>query len=79
MLLFLILLMVTLLMLTMTFVEGMADGNRFDLPRILGLLACLVWPVSLPLLLLASGIHRIVSIGRLPRLTHHRRLMARSA
>ena len=75
----LIVLVPAILMMAMTFIEGMADGNRFDAPRLIGLAACLVWPISLPLLLILSGLHVALNAGRLPKLTTHTDVIARRA
>ncbi|MBR0556482.1 hypothetical protein J5J10_12415 [Ciceribacter sp. L1K23] len=60
-----------LLMLGMTFAEGMAGGNRFDGSRLVGLLACLIWPVTLPALIVGSLVHARSHRGKPPVLTRH--------
>jgi hypothetical protein len=58
-------------MLLLTYAEGVAGGNRWDLFRILGLLACLVWPLSLPAFAAAVLVHRRMSSGEPPALARH--------
>lgn len=59
------------LMLALTYAEGVAGGNRWDGSRIIGLLACLVWPLSMPAFAAAVLAHRRMSSGELPVLARH--------
>lgn len=54
-----------------TFVEGMANGNRWDGGRIAGLVACLLWPATLPALLVLAPIHYRKNRGKPPALRRH--------
>lgn len=54
-----------------SFVEGMADGNRFDGGRVLGLIAALLWPATLPAMLVLAQIHYRKNKGKAPALRRH--------
>lgn len=55
----------------LSFVEGMGDGNRWDGGRIVGLVACLLWPATLPAALLLAPIHYRRHKGKPPVLRRH--------
>ncbi len=44
--------LITLIFLTMTYLEGWHSGEGWDLPRVAGLLLCTVWPVMIALVVL---------------------------
>lgn len=54
-----------------SFVEGMADGNRWDVRRIVGLIACMLWPATLPAVLVLAPIHHRRNKGKPPALRRH--------
>ncbi|MCL6709596.1 hypothetical protein M8R20_21640 [Pseudomonas sp. R2.Fl] len=58
-------------MLSLTYAEGVAGGNRWDVFRILGLVACLGWPLALPAVAAAVLVHRGLGHGEPPVLARH--------
>lgn len=59
------------LMLSLTYAEGLAGGNRWDVLRMLGILACLVWPLALPAFAAAALVHGKLIRGQMPVLARH--------
>lgn len=40
-----------------TYSEGKTHGNRWDWPRVAGLAAALLWPLTLPVLVVVALLH----------------------
>ncbi|WP_113338910.1 hypothetical protein [Rhizobium cremeum] len=55
----------------LTYVEGMANGNRWDGARILGLAASFLWPASLPAFLVYARWHYRRNRGKAPEMRRY--------